>query len=319
MVGVFLTAGTIFTTDWYPRRFLLLAHIAIAGMVSASVVAAVVFPGFGVHQEGAFAGLWHGICIDKNLLANLAGVGVLLSVHAWFTQPRHRVFIGFLVAQSVLALVMSGAKGSLVATVLATLFMALLILRPVTNKYWLPVVMVITLLTILIPLFFYSIVYGVPTYADIFGPFFDLLGKDLSLTGRDEIWVWLLPIISEHWLLGYGFGAFWVGDFGLSGEITESLGYYPYQAHNTFLEMLNELGVIGLMLLLGFLVTHAMQLFRLRQIDPVTYSFYLPLLVMVLIISVSESAIFGGGGLFTLILILSSLSTSRYLYARRAQ
>lgn len=312
MVGVIASGMTIFVTGWYPDRMVRLLYIAVGVLLLACAVAAIVFPAFGVHQSGDFTGLWRGITDNKNSLANLADVGVLLGLHAWLVRTVRRSWAGLYLALAVMNLLMSGAKGSLIATCLASMLMVALVVRPVTNRYWLPAVCIITLLAIAIPLFFYSIVYGVPTYAEVFGPFFRFLGKDVTLTGRNTIWLWLLPIIAQHWLFGYGFGAFWLGDYGLSGEITKSLEFYPYQAHNSFLEILNELGVVGLALFFGFLIFHLIQLMRLRQFDRASYCLFLPLLVMLLIISISESAIFVTPNLFTLALVYSSFAMTRY-------
>jgi len=69
------------------------------------------------------------------------------------------------------------------------------------------------------------------------------LGRQANLTGRgDLIWPVLLPIAWQHPVLGAGYGSSWVKPFpGLTLAINE--------AHNGYLEVFLELGVVGLILL----------------------------------------------------------------------
>jgi O-antigen ligase len=69
-----------------------------------------------------------------------------------------------------------------------------------------------------------------------------LLGRDATLTGRsDLIWDVLLPIAWQNPVLGLGYGAFWILPVpGLTLDINE--------AHNGYLDVWIELGVVGLIL-----------------------------------------------------------------------
>jgi exopolysaccharide production protein ExoQ len=70
-----------------------------------------------------------------------------------------------------------------------------------------------------------------------------LLGRDPTLTGRsDLIWDVLLPVAWHNPVLGLGYGAFWIKQVpGLTLDINE--------AHNGYLDVLLELGVVGLILM----------------------------------------------------------------------
>jgi len=317
-VFVLMLGLGVHLSGWYPHRLIHLLYISFGGLLIASIIAAVAFPSFGIHTVGEFVGLWRGIAGDKNQMAKLAGICTLFGMHGYLTSKNRKFWHGTFFCLAFLGLVMSGGKASLMAALVSMFLMFTLLRQPLTNRYWLPVTIVCSFLLIAIPLHFYIIAYGVPTYTDIVGPLFELLGKEPSLTGRDDIWVWVLPIVKQHWLLGYGYGAFWVGDFGLSGEIAQHLDYYPWQSHNGYLEITNELGVIGLALLIGFIVYHIRQLFRARHVDHAAFAFYLPLLALVLITSLSESVLFNGLSIYTWALLLSSVAVSRILWTADA-
>ena len=77
-------------------------------------------------------------------------------------------------------------------------------------------------------------------------------GKTTTLTGRDVIW----RLTWQQWmtrpLLGFGFNSFWETQDDL---IQQELGWNPRQAHNGFMEMGVTLGAVGVVLLLGVLIS----------------------------------------------------------------
>lgn len=80
---------------------------------------------------------------------------------------------------------------------------------------------------------------------------FEMLGRDLTLTGRVFIW----PAVVEVWLsapiLGYGWGAVWSDDSFVASEIARTLGFTVHHSHNGFLDLLIRVGPVGLWLVLA--------------------------------------------------------------------
>lgn len=76
----------------------------------------------------------------------------------------------------------------------------------------------------------------------------DLLGRDLTLTTRTEVWPMLLQH-SDGFLLGAGFNSFWSGE--RLALIYNKLGII--QAHNGYLETYLNGGIVGVILLLALL------------------------------------------------------------------
>jgi O-antigen ligase len=77
------------------------------------------------------------------------------------------------------------------------------------------------------------------------------LGRDPSLTGRTEIWKNLL-LFDSSWLLGAGYETFWLGD--RLSQIWWRIGFIT-QAHNGYLEVYLNLGIVGLLIILGLLIS----------------------------------------------------------------
>jgi len=82
-----------------------------------------------------------------------------------------------------------------------------------------------------------------------------LFGKDLTLTGRTNFWPFILDKVWKSPWLGYGFGAFWRGLEGTSADIWYASGWKPPNSHNGYLDLLLELGFVGLSIYLIEFVT----------------------------------------------------------------
>jgi exopolysaccharide production protein ExoQ len=82
------------------------------------------------------------------------------------------------------------------------------------------------------------------------------VGKTTTLTGRTELWQWMGYEIERHPWLGTGFGGFWLGLEGPSRNIFLAFSWRPGQAHNGYIDVINELGYLGFFLLLLVLSVH---------------------------------------------------------------
>ncbi|MHC4828740.1 MAG: O-antigen ligase family protein [Planctomycetota bacterium] len=67
-------------------------------------------------------------------------------------------------------------------------------------------------------------------------------GRDASLSGRDQLWAALLDKAEDRPFFGSGFGAFWVK--GRGRQLVHT--WNPRQAHNAYLDVLINLGGVGL-------------------------------------------------------------------------
>ena len=76
---------------------------------------------------------------------------------------------------------------------------------------------------------------------------FDLVGRDESLSGRDELWQIVWQQVKNEPLVGHGFGAFWTE--GKGRELVQT--WNPRQSHNTYLDVLLDLGTVGLLIVLA--------------------------------------------------------------------
>lgn len=109
----------------------------------------------------------------------------------------------------------------------------------------------------------------------------NLVGRSSNLTGRTEIWALVLSFVPQRPILGYGHSGFWLGASRESYVINRIMRGWVIYSHNGYLEMLLNLGIIGLVLtliLLGIGVKRALAFSQLRRsrtaLWPLAFLFY---------------------------------------------
>ncbi|MEY2954241.1 MAG: hypothetical protein RLZZ401_2328, partial [Pseudomonadota bacterium] len=158
-----------------------------------------------------------------------------------------------------------------------------------------------------------------PRWSEVIGPFASLFGKSADLTGRTDIWAYVAIEIEKHWMHGIGYGAFWLGPGSASQPIIDQLPWIPYQAHNGYLDILNELGAIGMTLFVCLVVVHLSQLLKINRFDRRTAAMHAALLIIILATNFSESTIFRGVNFPHILLVFSSVGVSSTLYFHYAK
>ena len=118
---------------------------------------------------------------------------------------------------------------------------------------------------------------------------FQLLGRDMTLTGRTDIWITLLDYIQQRPLLGYGYGAFWAEGSFPGDWVRETLQWDAPTAHNGWMEVTLARGLVGLFFLMAdFLMTVVRALFA--AVNTWAGVFALAFLAQFFLFSLSESA-----------------------------
>jgi exopolysaccharide production protein ExoQ len=216
-----------------PPRVMRLLLVAFGFMALWSTVLAIGFPAIGLDASSGHTHDWQGAFSQKNACGRSMVFALATLIPAELCD-RHKLLLFGLFG---MVLVWSGSRGAWIIAgglLAAALFMGVLFklerrLRLVCCSGGL----------LLFALF-------IAVAMSNFGALAELLGRDVTLTGRTQIWhqVWLA--ILQRPITGYGFSAFWQGMQGASWEIVVALGFVLFHAHNGFLEIWLELGMVGL-------------------------------------------------------------------------
>lgn len=167
---------------------------------------------------------------------------IVFLLMTWSLKRRRWIaWLGF--GLSILLLVLSGSKTAL--SLLMTLIALLPFYSAMRLNYRLAVPAVLAQILVGSGLFFLLL-----TAAEaVVGAF----GKDLTFTGRTDLWAYVLDMIELRPWLGYGFAGFWQGFDGPSAYIWKVEPWFPEHAHNGFLNLMLNLGFVGLIVFaLGF-------------------------------------------------------------------
>jgi O-antigen ligase len=136
---------------------------------------------------------------------------------------------------------------------------------------------------------------------DILPIFIASMGRDMTLTGRTDLWKYLVTAPINP-ILGAGFESFWVGD--RLERIWADYWWHPNQAHNGYLETYLNLGLLGLFLLIAAIVGSYARISKVAVINPDYARLRITFLTIVLLYNISEATFKGIGLLwFTFLLI----------------
>jgi exopolysaccharide production protein ExoQ len=246
-----LLLGTTLFGVYVAMRYTLSEQLQLLAWVCAivivmSVLFAVALPSYGLmtYQEGgAHAGAWRGIIPHKNTFGRImnlsAIVFLLLAISNSIVYRKYRwvVWAGFVL--SVALILLSTSKTALV--VCLTLTTILPLYTKLRSHY-----------TQLVPLMIAVVLIGGSTailLVDNLPVIANALGKDLTLTGRTDIWTIMLEAISERPLFGYGFNGFWQDwDNEITAYVWRRLEWECPNGHNGWMDLLAELGISGLII-----------------------------------------------------------------------
>lgn len=315
---IFLVCFAISQTGWHRLRFQQLAIPPLMFILVASLVVGMIVPekitelGNDISQKDA----WHGITMTKNQFGMTASLGVIICVNRWLAREGRTYWAFAGAAVAFACLVLSRSNTSLFATIVGVLSMVLVMRVPVIKRRYSTHVVVAIAATILL----YELVIQqvIPGISILLAPITSLTGKDTTLSARTVIW----EIIKEHIqaapFLGTGYGAYWLGPFPSSPSyiFVSRMYFYPTEAHNGYLEMVNDLGILGLICLLVFLFYYMRQALQLMRIDRSQAALYLALLFQQMVMNMSESEWFSRTSTFA-ILILAITCLSRGLLEAR--
>ena len=140
----------------------------------------------------------------------------------------------------------------------------------------------------IVSIFMLALLTVVTIYSDdIQKSFISSVGRDISLTGRIELWPDLIQLVANP-LLGTGFDSFWLGE--RLHKLWNIYWWHPNVAHNGFLETYINLGLIGVFLLVIVIVTTFMKCKNSMESDNIFGKFGLSLLMVTILYNMTESA-----------------------------
>jgi O-antigen ligase len=205
---------------------------ALIGGLSAAISLLLLFllPNTVIYEGGEF----HGLFPQKNMLGQAMVVGVLAGLHGIRIRGRRRFY--FIIVTALCTIVAFLSK-STTSSLAIFAFFTWNIIGKLYIKGGVRRVISICLTVVLVPAFIFLLMNR-----DLILSF---LEKDLTLSGRTEMWPYVIDSIYQRPSFGWGFEAFWAQSNPVALDISDVVGWYVSEAHNGMLEFLLDIGVVG--------------------------------------------------------------------------
>jgi exopolysaccharide production protein ExoQ len=254
--------GTTMLSLYLASRYSLKEQLQLLGwtfgtIIIFSIIFSIILPKYG-QMSGVHVGAWRGIYNHKNVLGKMMVFSsIVFSLLALKAQKQRWAMLGLL-GMSVTLIIFSRASAPLLN--LFIIWIALFALHILRWNYLFMIPALIGIASVGI------VIYTVlsTNAAQVVGAF----GKDLTLTGRTNFWPLILDKIWENPVLGYGFGAFWRGLEGPSAYIWNSSTFKSPNAHNGYLDLCLDLGLVGLSIyLIKFITSFQKSLAYVRLVN----------------------------------------------------
>lgn len=142
----------------------------------------------------------------------------------------------------------------------------------------------------------------------------DTLNKDLTLTGRTDFWPLIIRKINQRPWLGYGIDGFWQPWNGIDNPsrdvIVAKTQFVPPHSHNGFMDLVVDLGYIGLFIFLASMVNTLMKAILLLGKEKMPYA-GLPLIFLTytILTNLTETGLIGVTSIFCFYVIFLTRNT----------
>ena len=298
--GISVFATALFGL-YFASRYSLSDQIRLlARMCGISMVCSLVFGLLGLGQSVDGAMGWFGIYVQKNGLGRMA----LLSALVFWCLAKIDARVRWAAWTGVLlSLVLIYLSNSMTAMIGLALLIALQVwLRAFRRSKRLGVALL-----------------GLGAVVGVFALRWALMnmqiaggavGRDLSMTGRVQVWIFCTFMALQRPWLGYGYYAFWEGMKGPSARIWAALNNGVPHAHNGVIDLWLALGLVGVgIFAIGF-ITYLRRAFSCLDWTSPDSSWPLMYLAFFVIFNLTESSLLQPNSLFWALYAATAFSVS---------
>lgn len=251
------------------------------------------FPEYGV-EYGRWSGIqmWIGVTTQKNGLGRLCVISAFFLIWSLVRRrqginrsvEKYQTYMEIFVLL-ITIFIMRGPGGnffysatSMYAMIMGLLsYLGLLLVRKSAKSLRFGIVAAVVVFIIITG---YLALFNGGSNAKLFT---STAGRESTLTGRTEVWAALLPIALQQPLLGRGYGGFWTPATRDAFKISE--------AHSGYLDVLLELGFVGVILLSMFLLSSSRKAQRELSRDYDWGMLWISYIIMALVQNLTESSI----------------------------
>lgn len=231
---------------------------------------------------------WRGLAAHKNHLGQISLMSLLVSYIIFYqAMNKKEKLVSLILIITSIALIIGTKSSTTIITFLVFITFSMFQAIDKTFKT-IGIGRSISLIIFLFLVCLFFITYIL--FPDILKYITDFFGKDASFSGRTDLWGYILIEISKHPLLGTGFAGFWVNNNPILNQLYAVFIWIPLQSHNGYLDIINETGIIGLILFISLILHYFRMTSKLKLEDKWNW-----ILISTLIINFQETTLFRTG------------------------
>jgi len=279
-----MTFGLYLAWRYEWRRLFEVFCLAWIVMIAGSFVLSVATPAIGV-ATATHPGAWNGLWTHKNTMGGIMALGAPIGLASYLATGR-RVWVGVALAAFAMVL-LSTSKTSLMGSLMGV---GVIALGAFARRGPMQTLAVITTI---------AVAGVVASFFVLLAPdaLVALIGRDMTFTGRTDIWAASEHAVEAQPWLGYGYYAFWLNPDGPAYYVRQATQWLVPSAHNGWLELALGLGLAGVALfIVQYLATARRALSALA--DPIAGLWAPAFLAVFTLYTLSESHILEANNLF---------------------
>jgi O-antigen ligase len=314
LVGLLLIAIISSKLSLLDKSFAKIIDKPIAIFMLFGAAMAITWPGVAFDSDGSL----RAFTSHKNTWGQFMLLCSIVFLNNVLISGNRKLYLPILVV-SVTMLYASKSATSLLAFVSSTL--CVLVAYGFSSKKLAgKLILLSIMLTCAVGVLVYSILHGVLPFEALIELVYKTTDKSSTLTGRTQLWQLMGAEIARHPWLGTGFGGFWVGLDGPSGALGRRLDWGPpTQAHSGYIDGLNEIGAIGMLLYAVVIALHAYRCFELYSAGMKDhFLLHLSIIVSFMMTNYAESSLIQGTNIWWIIMTCSIVEVNNRLRRHQA-
>ena len=292
----------------------LLTHISYFSLALCFIclIYILIMPQYGI-MSGKHAGAWRGLFAHKNIFGPFFAIVFYFFLDRFYSEQlllRMLFLLAMLI--SIIFVIMCKSSTAVIGFVLMGAVYAVLQVLYRMPNLWERIAIILAAITIITSIF----VLGSDMLAEII---LQTTGKDMSLSGRTNIWIPLIEMSYERPVFGWGLGMAQRSEF--MERIHGAVNFEVQSSHNSYLDLIIGIGYPGTLIFMIFILKASLNALcyepeNRKEIN--RYALIFSQMIMMLIIASTSSYVLLGRSIFWLFMLLSILMLHEHKYHKKS-
>jgi len=204
--------------------------------------AIILFPNISLMVDNRYESVYKGIFEHRNTLGLFMAMCILFSIYKIILNNKS-IYSYFILVVSIVNIVASKSVTCIILTLLCGLYYIVSVKRKLKRT---------NIIILCGSIFLNSVLLLSNSISS--NKILTVIGRDATFSGRTSIWQITIELIKQSKWLGYGYRSIWANQVFEQYYYGNLLGFGPSSSHNGVLDLFLELGILGAVVYLFFLI-----------------------------------------------------------------